>query len=392
MELLEVQTSRYEATDRDIWNVTRSVWESNRLRNINEKQDELKTMNNAEFLQLPFSQRLQYINTAYVDSRQIASGEIKNLEFTFTFDGVYNKELFSRTTAGQVLPHEVSQVMSEWVLYTRTSLQWEFFSQNYTRLTIHEWTQLDILELRSTEHIKEQIAEFESQAADIYEVWSTRYNIIVSALKSGISPIIAIDLFESQLDEISTEGQWAKLEDLITEFDRLRGGIWSETENGDGTYTDIFMIILLKQFQPWEWQEKAEEYDLDKKLVEEFSLQRNIALYLSPLERINIVKRAPEDLKRLVKKYFPPEEYENALLVAAGESWFKYDAVNQNTDKYRSVDRWYFQINHHYHADRYVWEDIFDPEVNVRVAYEVFKERNNTWNPWYAARKIWLWI
>jgi hypothetical protein len=32
---------------------------------------------------------------------------VADLEFTFTFDGQYNQELYLETTAGQVLPNEV---------------------------------------------------------------------------------------------------------------------------------------------------------------------------------------------------------------------------------------------------------------------------------------------
>jgi hypothetical protein len=50
------------------------------------------------------------------------------LNFTFTFDGKFNRELYIRTTAGQILPENVRTVTSGNVEYTRTGLNGEFFS------------------------------------------------------------------------------------------------------------------------------------------------------------------------------------------------------------------------------------------------------------------------
>jgi hypothetical protein len=92
----------------------------------------------------------------------------------------------------------------------------------------------------------------------------------------------------------------------------------------------------------------------------------------------------------LIKKYFPEDEYENALLVCNWESGFKYDSINYNSDRHSSVDKWLFQINDYWHADKYKWVDIYDPETNIRIASEIFKEANNSWSQWYAARNIGL--
>lgn len=52
----------------------------------------------------------------------MSSGEQKNLEFTFTYDGVFNRDFYIRTTAGQVLPPEVREVKAGDEVYTRNGL------------------------------------------------------------------------------------------------------------------------------------------------------------------------------------------------------------------------------------------------------------------------------
>lgn len=99
------------------------------------------------------------------------------------------------------------------------------------------------------------------------------------------------------------------------------------------------------------------------------------------------------EIVKLIQKYFPPEQWDNALRVAKGESGLRPDATNKNKD--RSIDYGLFQINS-IHAKNimqefgYTMEDLRnDVEKNIQVAKWIY-DRNKGWRPWVAAQNMGL--
>jgi len=142
---------------------------------------EISKMSNREFLQIPESERLQYVTTDHTDVEKIIFWEVNEIEFNFDqdWDWIDNKELFRLTTAWQVLPDVVRSVESDWVNYIRSWLNWEFFNENWVRLKIYTWTKISIWEIcdanklmeikdENNQKYKEFIAEHDKYSWDEY--------------------------------------------------------------------------------------------------------------------------------------------------------------------------------------------------------------------------------
>jgi len=90
----------------------------------------------------------------------------------------------------------------------------------------------------------------------------------------------------------------------------------------------------------------------------------------------------------LVQKYFPQDQWENAMKVIQGESGFNPQAKG---DDYpirgvHAPSYGLFQIRAL--PGRPAPEQLTDPEFNVRYASELFRQQG--WRPWTAARKLGL--
>ena len=95
------------------------------------------------------------------------------------------------------------------------------------------------------------------------------------------------------------------------------------------------------------------------------------------VEKVNINNKDENKWRPLVEKYFPEEEVDMALAIIERESSGYKKAVNW--DDYHPTCDCYgsfglFQLGKvHMGEYGYNWENRFDPETNVRVAYEVWK-------------------
>jgi len=126
--------------------------------------EKLKNLDNSDFLSIKPENRLQYITTNNIDSESIANWSINDLEFSFTFDGQFNEELYLQTTAGQVLPKEVREVSIWWKKYERMWMNWEFYNWN-ERLKIKEWTKIDISKIGTKEEL-DSLKEWNNKIVD----------------------------------------------------------------------------------------------------------------------------------------------------------------------------------------------------------------------------------
>lgn len=94
------------------------------------------------------------------------------------------------------------------------------------------------------------------------------------------------------------------------------------------------------------------------------------------------------NINPLIQKYFPQDQWENALRVIQGESGGNPQAIG---DKYPikgilAPSYGLFQIRAL--PGRPAPEQLLNPEFNVAYAANLFKEQG--WRPWTAARKLGL--
>lgn len=147
--------------------------------------DELKKMNNRDFLELDEDKRLQYVTKNSVDSNNVSNWNINTLEFTFDKDWDWkdNKELFKLTTAWQVLPNEVREVESNWNTYLRIWLNGEFFSNSWERLKIYTWTSIEVKKVINEKEISvlenKSIEKYNTFIKENPNYWTEEYSDII---------------------------------------------------------------------------------------------------------------------------------------------------------------------------------------------------------------------
>ncbi len=258
---------------------------------ISQSFSKMNNIDNKEFLkQFTKNERLDKITKPPKDAKDVKSWD--DIRFTFTFENKLNENLYLKTTAWQVLPSEVKEVESWWKKYSRTSLEWEFFTKDNERLIIHENTLIHIGELRSKGNNSRLISTGEEgktyeddkdsveylEKANLEKITEYLKNnpnsdsrIVSGAINRWIDPKFAIITF-SDLIKGETDAQKIDviLEDAFTEFDRSRWKVeasktmeWKKqiTEWGKTTewwrYDENLIINLLKSLFPWLWREKA---------------------------------------------------------------------------------------------------------------------------------------
>lgn len=79
------------------------------------------------------------------------------------------------------------------------------------------------------------------------------------------------------------------------------------------------------------------------------------------------------------KAGFPEDQIGIGMAIARGESGWNAQARHSNSNG--SIDQGIFQINS-IHKARYAGMDIFDPQTNVNIAYQVWKDAGGSWRPW----------
>lgn len=273
----------------------------------------LKTISNNEFLKLNPEKRLQHITKNHVDSESVASWKVNDLEFTFTFDGKYNKELYLRTTAWQVLPKEVWVVEKNWIIYERKGLKWEFFTSWNKRLIIREATQINIEKVRTEDEIK-KIEESNNSKIDIFEK-SKDYkegfdDIIAEAVKRWIDPKFAVLAFSEKVSKTKNIFERSVLiEEMFTEYDRQRWKLDDVYKNKN----DAFKITLLKLFSN-NYKEKAKQAWIKEEVIKDYEYNKETYETKEDFYKLVISKS-----KEVEKNYWVP--WKVTLWQAILESW-----------------------------------------------------------------------
>ncbi len=182
--------------------------------------EQFKTIKNIDFLKLSPQERLRFITVGNIDAKQVVSGDKKNLEFTFTYDGVFNRDFYIRTTAGQVLPPEVRELKAGDEVYTRNGLNGEFFTSQGKRLKIHEGTKLDVSNIAKPEDLA-KLSEAALAGAKEYE-GKPEHALAVEALKKGIDPKFAILTYGEAFKAVPEAQRKEWIEDKLTDIARYQ--------------------------------------------------------------------------------------------------------------------------------------------------------------------------
>lgn len=232
----------------------------------------MSTMNNHEFLKLQEDKRLALVTKGNVSGESVASGNTKEVVFTFTFDGQYNEALWAKTTAGQTLPPHVRTVESEGIEWKRSGVSGEFFNDSGQRLLIHEGTKVSVSKLSTQEELEaiekaaiekaSKIAPEPKEGEAEYEEKMRKHKIAKKASLEGVDPKFTLVFYEKMLlPELGKEAQnediYSRVEDFLTDVDRYKEIFTSlpkldpnkfrdiKTYDEDGNMTKEFMSYLM---------------------------------------------------------------------------------------------------------------------------------------------------
>ncbi len=286
----------------------------------------MQKITSKEFLSTPVSERLKFITVWNIESKDVKEWWIKDLEFTFTYDWKFNRELYIRTTAGQTLPETARTVSSNWVEYNRTWLNWEFFSQDWKRLLIHEWTKIEVIKFWSEEELKqiwekinENLGEFKNTPNE---------ELAIESLKKWYDPKFVITLFG---EKISSLQSWKKetIEEILTDIARLQDDFKEDYPNEkaileDWKPSEKFAWYVINNQKTWNESKVAELYGYNIETLKSSRRINNPSLWWGPinLEKINIDWVSKDEMDAILKKdrFNPGSKDAQVLFLAACQS------------------------------------------------------------------------
>lgn len=297
------------------------------LAKVNKLSDsEVKNMQaitSKEFLSTPANERLRFITQGNVESKDVKEGWVNALNFTFTFDGKFNRDLYIRTTAGQILPDNVRNVTSGWVEYTRAGLNGEFFSDAGKRLLIHEGTQVEISKFWAEDELK-QIQENFQNGLKEYK-GTPNEELALESLKKWYDPKFIISLFWQEIGALST---WKKetIEDKITDIARLQDDFLEDYPSEKailewGKPSEKFSWYVVNSLNPSKISEVSQLYWYNLEVVKQTRRANNPSLGWGPmsLENINIEWVPKEEVDAILnkQKFTPWSKDAQVLFMAA---------------------------------------------------------------------------
>lgn len=268
-----------------------------------EEIKQMQEISNMDFLKLPINERLRFITVWNIDFNDIQNANISSLEFTFTFDWKFNEQLYHKTTAWQVLPKNVRDIHVDWNEYSRRWLNWEFFSQTWERLKIHEWTKIDISRFASNEEM--QILE--KQLVDWLEwYWEwDEYILATKAFEKWYDPKVIIELFWkefSQLSDISDKTSF--LEDKLTQIARYEDDFYKEYWNTNPIIVDWKFSVEFAWFITWFFDRSKYE-----------AISKNLGYDLTQLRAFspNVLSAGPANMENIDIDWLTKEQIDLIL-------------------------------------------------------------------------------
>ena len=225
-----------------------------------------------QLLRLPRKERLDVCTKNHTNMDELKTWKVQKIEFDFKFgEKNVNREIYLNTTAGQLLPAEVRTVVKNGIVYNRSWLKWEFFTDFGKRLTIHQNTKIIISSLENSKIIKEKEEKIKRKLnIENQEKISLSDKIRLEASLRWIEPDFAVIAFKDALQEVPEEKRKYILENMLTEFDRVRGLYRISWKiNKDWKYDDRLALEMFSQFWWKNWKEKAKNYWIKQKYIED---------------------------------------------------------------------------------------------------------------------------
>lgn len=285
-----------------------------KLAEKNEKDIEknLSKMTNKEFLSISKEDRLQYITTPEKSYNKLNQWEIITFNFSFINEESneltkeLNRDLYLKTTAGQVLPSNVKEVILWWETYTRENMNWEFFTPNNKRLIIHDWTAIKIWKIRNPEDTNKLTEKNQKIVDEFLKINPNSNSLIVKeATKRWIDIRLALATFWQLVEKTPKEELNQVLEDAFTEYDRMRD--YNDVSTNEMTwdnYSDL-MLALLTKFNSGNWKDLAKsKLKIDEKNVKRY--ENSVASNNERADKVRSVSKVNENLSFI----------ENATIIA----------------------------------------------------------------------------
>lgn len=193
----------------------------------NLNQEVLSDISNKDFLHVDRTERLRHLTNPAIDWKKIENGQV--VEFKFAFNGKLNTNLYLKTTAGQLMPPTVKELVANNTTWVRSGLYGEFFNSRWARLVIHDKTQVTCSKVASEE---------ETQAVEQKIIWDNdqyksdpNYNIILECAKRNIPYNIASEIFGAELKKNGATPNLVDIEILITKFERTKDSFVNDFPN-----------------------------------------------------------------------------------------------------------------------------------------------------------------
>lgn len=205
-----------------------------------------------DLLCLSRDSRIKLCTKWNIDIIDVKDWFLKHLTFDFKFWWEkINEEIYLKTTAWQLLPPEIREVVCNWVVYKRSWLYGEFFTETNDRLIIHDETSISISKLDSKEDIQKEEekikknipTDLSKKHPDKTDI-SLLQRIYTEASLRNIDTDFAINLYYDLLIKEDIENIKLKLETFLVDFDRVRWMTYNFSEK-NWDYSKEFKLSLL---------------------------------------------------------------------------------------------------------------------------------------------------
>lgn len=316
-----------------------------------EELSELQTISSSEFLNKSHNERLKYVTIWNIDASLLKEWWVSEVEFTFTYDGQFNRELYNKTTAGQVLPPQVWIVESSGIEYTRIWATWEYFSENWRRLIIHEWTNIDVTKFYSNEelwniqkHINDKWASYMN---------TEHKNLALMSIQKWLDPDMVISLL---WDDFKDSSNKSKIETTLTDISRAQDRFveWFNTNEAidkDGKFSEKFMWYLVSNFAPSKLDNIASKYSFDKDIMSKY---QKVEAYGWPIDvsKVDIKWLDQAEINEILsQKSFRPWSKEAVVLFTAAaqvanlpKDWWGWETIHRILA--RESNGWVWRLNY----------------------------------------------
>lgn len=349
-----------------------------------EEIDKMSKISNREFLQSSKEERLKFITVWNIDSKDLNKDFNSSIEFTFTFNSQFNDELYRQTTAWQVMKQNIRELNVDWNIFYRKWIDWEFFNNFWQRLTIHEWTKVNINKYAENEELEELLKSW-NEKIDKYKD-TPNYELALESFKKWYDVDFVISLFEWKYDNLSPKEKSIQIEQDLTQIARLQNDYTQiyDKDVWQDKISEKFAWYLLNYFNNNNIDNIASKFGFDVEKLKSVKIFERYWWDVN-MENINIEWISQEELDNILdKKIFRPWSKEAIIL-------FRRACQRANLPPEWCNNEWLHRILQK-ESNWVVWRLNY---TITRENPESFKEKalsSNSNNPiWVKSTASWLW-